>query len=209
MDESKKKRPLRAAIAILGLLVYTVGVCAAAVFVDRQVYTRQKAIELPMTDDSFAAPAPARAEDGILELGEIITAQGDCEFTVTDCAFSRQAFAPGARTGDPGYEANSDAEGYVDLTVLYKNLNDTATDIDGIASPLLTCANGDAYSAFAVIENTNGNRFVEYALVSPRRSAQLHYLFQVPRAVGEGAFKINFTIAGQAYTIGFAEGFTE
>jgi len=54
-----------------------------------------------------------------------------------------------------------------------------------------------------------GKSFAEYAEVAPQQGARLHYLFLVPKAVGEGAFWIDFTIAGQEYTMGFAEGFAQ
>ena len=110
---------------------------------------------------------------------------------------------------DRGYEANGGDEGYVNLTVRYRNLGKTAADIDAIASPVLTCINGDKYGAFAVIEDAGGRQFIETAQVSPSRSAQLHYLFLVPKEVGEGAFWIEFTLAVEDFSIGFDAGFPE
>ena len=206
-EGKRNNRLLFIAVATLGLLIYTAGVCASAIYVDRRALARQAGNELSWEEDDDTLPAAAGG--GMLELGQKITAQGECEFTVVDCSFSREAFAPNATEDSPGYVAGSEAQGYVDLAVKYKNLNGAAADIDGIASPVLTCANGDTYGAFAVIESPGGSQFVEYAEIAPRRGELLHYLFLVPKDVGEGAFWIEFTIAGQEYTIGFAEGFAE
>lgn len=205
--ESKRNRPLFIAIAALGLLLYTMTVCAAAVAIDRRVLGRQKSGAEPFEADEFDVPAPT--DPGALQLGERITAEGDCEFTVVDCAFSRQAFPPNATGESVGYAAGNEADGYVDLAVQYRNLNGVPANIDGITCPVLIGTGGIEYGAFAVIENVSGSAFVEVANVSSLRSARLHYLFLVPKEVGEGAFAIHFALAGQEYGIGFSEGFTE
>jgi len=208
-DVKRRNRPLLIAIAVLGLLLYTAGVCASAIYADRRASARQAQDELPWEDDGYALALPATDGGGRLEPGQKITAAGECEFTVTGCAFSRQALAPNAGPDSGGYAASGETQGYVDLSVKYKNLNGAPADIDGVASPLLVCANGDAYSAFAVLESPDASRFIEYAEVAPGGGGRLHYLFLVPTGVGEGAFRIVFTIAGLDYAIGFADGFEE
>ena len=212
MEESMKaqenkrvSRPLLIAMAALGLLLYTAGVCTCAVVIDRR--GRRTDEGQPLGADAYDMAMPATAGGGALEPGERIIAAGECEFTVTDCAFGREVYASGAGADAGGYKAGSDNEGYVDLSVRYKNLGRTPADIDGIANPGLQCAGGDEYGAFAVIESADGSRFLEAAQVPSRGSGRLHYLFRVPKAVGEGAFRIRFTIAEEEYTIDFAAGF--
>ena len=204
MKESKSRKPILIAAAALGLLLYTAAVCTAAVAVDRRAFERQGG---PAPLDKDYSPAPA--DPGSLRLGERITAQGECEFTVVDCAFSRRAFPPNAAAASGGYEASAADWGYVDLTVRYRHLGGAPADMDGIVSPLLAGAGGMEYGAFAVLENAGGSQFIEYADIAPMQSARLHYLFLVPEHVGEGAFEIRFAIAGQAYCIGFAAGYEE
>ena len=211
-QENRKNTPLLIAIAALGLLVYTGTVCAVTVAVDRRALERREEGAFTGWDDPYAGTMTSNAgpaDPMALQFGEKITAQGVCEFTVMSCEFGRQIFAPNAGEGAAGYEADSDAGGYVDLTVRYRNLGRGPADIDAVASPALTCANGDQYGAFAVTENSGGREFIEAVEIGPSRSAQLHYLFLVPREVGEGAFRIGFTLANKEYSIGFEAGFPE
>jgi len=212
MDERRRNRPLLIAIAALGILLYTGAVCAVTVAVDRKILADRGEGAFTGWEDPYAAagrPGAGPADPMALQFGEKITMQDLCEFTVMDCEFGSRIVAPNAMEESPGYEANSDAEGYVNLTVRYRNLSRTAANIDAIASPVLTCPDGDQYGAFAVIEDAGGRQFIEYAEVSPSRSAQLHYLFLVPKDVGEGAFWIEFTLADEAFAIGFDAGFPE
>ena len=211
-EEKRRNRPLLIAIAALGVLIYTGAVCAVTVAVDRKVLADRGEGAFTGWEDPYAGGTAATAgpaDPMALQFGEKIAKKDVCEFTIMNCEFSRQIFAPNATGDSAGYEANSDAEGYVDLTVRYRNLGKTAADIDAIASPVLTCANGDAYGAFAAIEDAGGREFIETALVSPSRSAQLHYLFLVPKDVGEGAFWIEFTLSDEDFSIGFDAGFPE
>ena len=211
-QDNRKNTPLLIAIAALGLLLYTGAVGAVAVAVDRRALERRGEGAFTGWEDPYAGTITSSsgpADPMALQLGEKITAQGVCELTVMSCEFGRQIFAPHAGEGAAGYEADSDAEGYVDFTVRYRNLGRSPADIDAVASPALTCANGDQYGAFAVIENTGGHEFIEAAEIGPSRSAQLHYLFLVPGEVGEGAFRIAFTLADRDYAIGFEAGFPE
>ena len=210
-EERKRNRPLLIAIAVLGLIVYTGAVCAVTVAVDRKVLADRGESAFTGWEDPYggAAATAGPANPMALQFGEKIAKKDACEFTIMNCEFSRQIFAPNATEDSTGYEANDDEEGYVNLTVRYRNLGRTAADIDAIASPMLTCINGDEYGAFAVIEDAGGRQFIETAQVGPSRSAQLHYLFLVPKEVGEGAFWIEFTLADEDFAIGFDAGFPE
>ncbi len=165
------------------------------------------AIEVPTSIPPTNTPVPIPTEVGIDEIafGQTIIIPDIVEFTINRAYFSKKIIPPTPGSFYTYYEAKEPGTTYLDIVVIYKNLQATIVDADELGRLKLIYREKYEYNSFPIIEEGNGSNF-GYANITPVNPLQLgtvHYLVEVPDEVETtlDSRQIIITVNGEEYLL--------
>jgi hypothetical protein len=200
---TKVRNPVAIIAVSLTLAFWTALVSVVSIAAYKQTLKNQimDAFGQAFVEDSTKASDVRTPKSKAIVLGEKIVAVDVCEFTIENCYTGTRIDPPNASGYYTYYKAKETDTTYIDVVVMYKNLNGSQVDIDDITSMKLTYDTKYEYKSFSVVESDGGKDFDPYGNVAPLTNAKIHYLFEVPKLVAEGKFDLTFQITDQRYII--------
>lgn len=131
-----------------------------------------------------------------------VTIDDVCEFYIDYSKITKKVLPPNPDSYYSYYEAGN-GKTYIDLCIAYKNLDVQDVEADTVIGAKLKYDNKYDYTGFSCIEEDNRGDFTysNITSISPLTTEYLHYLFEVPEAVGEGTESIVITlyVSGNEY----------
>lgn len=144
-----------------------------------------------------------------IEANQLKTIEDVSEFSLESFQLTKQVKPPTEGTFYTYYGAE-EGKTYVDITITYKNLRDSAIEADKVFSGELWFANKYNYNGFTVIENDGRQDFtyVNITQISPLSQEFLHLLVEIPDEVAQSDGKLVATLNfdGEYYNVLIRDG---
>jgi len=150
----------------------------------------------PVENTPIPIPTPTQNLIEEVVLGQTVAVPDITEFTLRKVYFAKKILPPTPDGYYTYYEAKEIGTTYLDIVIVYKNLQTTGIEADRFGSVRVIYDEKYDYMSFSIIEDNGGSDFTYTSItdINPLQMGTIHYLAEVPDEVEVSGLPIHIII---------------